>query len=65
MQLQAILFVPICVSSFALGERAPRRLAASLEDIVQLVFMLIESIYLTDEVLLLDGGLSLLWVFGE
>lgn len=40
-------------------ERAPMRRAASPEDIAQAVSMLIESNYLTGEVLLSDGGLNL------
>lgn len=40
-------------------ERAPMRRAASPEDIAQAVSMLIESHYLTGEVLLSDGGLNL------
>ncbi len=41
-------------------ERAPMRRAATPEDIAQAVSMLIESTYLTGEVLLSDGGLNLL-----
>lgn len=40
-------------------ERAPMRRAASPEDIAQAVSMLIESNYLTGEILLSDGGLNL------
>lgn len=40
-------------------ERAPMRRAASPEDIAQAVSMLIESRYLTGEILLSDGGLNL------
>ena len=40
-------------------ERAPMRRAASPEDIAQAVSMLIESHYLTGEILLSDGGLNL------
>ncbi|MBS7780619.1 SDR family oxidoreductase [Acidovorax sp. CCYZU-2555] len=40
-------------------ERAPMRRAASPEDIAQLVAMLVESNYLTGEILLSDGGLNL------
>ena len=40
-------------------ERAPMRRAASPEDIAQAVSMLIESSYLTGEILLSDGGLNL------
>lgn len=40
-------------------ERAPMRRAATPEDIAQAVSMLIESNYLTGEVLLSDGGLNL------
>ncbi|MCC3262194.1 SDR family oxidoreductase, partial [Paenibacillus polymyxa] len=40
-------------------ERAPMRRAASPEDIAQAVSLLIESNYLTGEVLLSDGGLNL------
>lgn len=39
--------------------RAPMRRAASPEDIAQAVSMLIESRYLTGEILLSDGGLNL------
>ena len=40
-------------------DHAPMRRAASPEDIAQAVSMLIESTYLTGEVLLADGGLGL------
>lgn len=40
-------------------ERAPMRRAASPEDIAQAVSMLIESSYLTGEILMSDGGLNL------
>ncbi len=40
-------------------ERAPMRRAASPEDIAQAASMLIESHYLTGEILLSDGGLNL------
>lgn len=40
-------------------ERAPMRRAASPDDIAQAVSMLIESSYLTGEILLSDGGLNL------
>ncbi|MGO3131144.1 MAG: SDR family NAD(P)-dependent oxidoreductase [Alcaligenes sp.] len=40
-------------------ERAPMQRAASPEDIAQVVSMLIESSYVTGEVLLSDGGLNL------
>ena len=40
-------------------ERAPMRRAASPQDIAQAVAMLIESHYLTGEILLADGGLNL------
>ncbi|WP_028602592.1 SDR family NAD(P)-dependent oxidoreductase [Ottowia thiooxydans] len=40
-------------------ERAPMRRAASPEDIAQAVSMLIESNYLTGDILLSDGGLNL------
>lgn len=40
-------------------KRAPMRRAASPEDIAQAVSMLIESNYLTGEILLSDGGLNL------
>lgn len=40
-------------------ERAPMRRAASPEDIAQAVSLLIESNYLTGEILLSDGGLNL------
>ncbi len=40
-------------------ERAPMRRAASPDDIAQVVAMLIASEYLTGEILLSDGGLSL------
>jgi NAD(P)-dependent dehydrogenase (short-subunit alcohol dehydrogenase family) len=40
-------------------ERSPMRRAASPEDIAQAVSMLIESHYLTGEILLSDGGLNL------
>ncbi|WP_454673843.1 SDR family NAD(P)-dependent oxidoreductase [Achromobacter pestifer] len=40
-------------------ERAPMRRAASPEDIAQAVSMLIQSNYLTGEILLSDGGLNL------
>ena len=40
-------------------ERAPMRRAATPEDIAQAVSMLIESNYLTGEILLSDGGLNL------
>lgn len=39
--------------------RAPMRRAASADDIAQAVSMLVESDYLTGEILLLDGGLNL------
>lgn len=41
-------------------ERAPMRRAASPEDIAQAVSLLVESNYLTGEVLLSDGGLNLI-----
>lgn len=40
-------------------ERAPMRRAASPEDIAQAVSLLVESSYLTGEILLSDGGLNL------
>ncbi|MDR3440654.1 SDR family oxidoreductase, partial [Telmatospirillum sp.] len=40
-------------------ERAPMRRAASPDDIAQAVMMLVESDYLTGEILLSDGGLNL------
>jgi len=40
-------------------ERSPMRRAASPEDIAQAVAMLVESDYLTGEILLSDGGLNL------
>lgn len=40
-------------------ERAPMRRAASPEDIAQAVSLLVESHYLTGEILLSDGGLNL------
>ncbi|WP_186068017.1 SDR family NAD(P)-dependent oxidoreductase [Burkholderia gladioli] len=40
-------------------ERAPMRRAASPEDIAQAVAMLVDSDYLTGEILLSDGGLNL------
>ncbi len=39
--------------------RSPMRRAAAPEDIAQLVMMLVESDYLTGEILLADGGLNL------
>lgn len=40
-------------------ERAPMRRAAQPEDIAQIVAMLVDSHYLTGEILLADGGLNL------
>jgi len=40
-------------------ERAPMRRAASPDDIAQAVALLVQSDYLTGEILLSDGGLNL------